>query len=103
MNTPIKAFSELKGKGFKIHEIAETANPSLPYGRRDFYKIVLVTGDMTIYYGDQRIEINGTFLFFAHPHVPHSVIQHSQRKERTYSHFHSLATEWTGLPAIELP
>jgi len=63
-----------------FHEIAETANPSLPYGRRDFYKIVLVTGDMTIYYGDQTIEINGTFLFFAHPHVPHSVIQHSQRK-----------------------
>lgn len=72
--------ADLKLKGFKVHEIPGTVNPSHSHSRRDFYKIVLVTGDMTIGYGDQTIEINDTFLFFANPHVPHSVVQHTERK-----------------------
>lgn len=70
----------LKLKGFKVYEISGTTNPSHAHGRRDYYKIVLVTGNMTIYYGDSTIEMNDTFLFFGNPHVPHSVVQHSQRK-----------------------
>jgi len=72
--------TDLKLKGFKVHEVSGTANPTQAHGRRDFYKIVLVTGHMTIYYGDQTVEMKDTFLFFANPHVPHSVIQHTERK-----------------------
>lgn len=72
---------DLKLKGFKVHEISGIVNPSHSHGRRDFYKIVLVTGDMTIRYGDQTIEINDTFLFFANPQVPHSVVDHSREKK----------------------
>lgn len=67
-------------KGFKVYPIAGAANPSHSHGRRDYYKIVLATGDMTISYGDQTIEAGDTFLFFANPHVPHAVVQHTERK-----------------------
>jgi AraC-like DNA-binding protein len=70
----------LKSKGFKVHELSGTDNPPPLHGRRDFYKIVLVTGDMTIYYGDQTIDINDTFLFFANPHVPHTVVHRTPKK-----------------------
>jgi AraC family transcriptional regulator, transcriptional activator of pobA len=70
----------LKSKGFKVHALAGTDTPPPLHGRRDFYKIVLVTGDMTLYYGGQTIEIKDTFLFFANPHVPHTVVHHTEKK-----------------------
>jgi len=73
-------FSDLKPKGFKVYEISRTVYPPLSYERRDFYKIVLATGDITIVYGDQTIDINDTFLFFSNPHVPYSVVQRSIKK-----------------------
>ena len=62
--------SDLKLKGFKVQEISGGVNPPHSNGRRDFYKIVLVTGDMIICYCDATIEINDTFLFFADPNIP---------------------------------
>ncbi len=73
--------ADSKLKGFKVHEVAAPINSSLSYGRRDFYKIVLATGHKTIGYGDKTIEVNDTFLFFANPHVPHSVVHHSTEKK----------------------
>ncbi|MDJ1498077.1 helix-turn-helix transcriptional regulator [Cytophagaceae bacterium DM2B3-1] len=61
-----------KVKGFKVLEITGPAYPALSYNRRDFYKIVLGTGNMHIYYGDQTFDITGTFLFFANPYIPYS-------------------------------
>ena len=71
--------SDLKLKGFRIHEISQPVNPSFTRGRRDFYKIGLVTGNMTVYYGDKILEINDTVLFFVNPNVPHSVVRHSKK------------------------
>jgi len=70
---------DLKLKGFKIHALPETVNLSAVHGRRDFYKIGLVTGAMTVYYGDKTLEINDTVLFFVNPNVPHSVVRHSKK------------------------
>ncbi len=78
---PAFTSADSKLKGFKVHEVAAPVNSSLSYGRRDFYKIVLATGHKTIGYGDQTIEVNDTFLFFANPHVPHSVVHHSTEKK----------------------
>ncbi|MFC6100331.1 helix-turn-helix domain-containing protein [Olivibacter domesticus] len=64
--------------GFKVYEITKPLDYSLALGRRDFYKIVLVMGDMTIGYGEQKIDINGTFLFFVNPNLPHSVVDHAR-------------------------
>jgi AraC family transcriptional activator of pobA len=81
--TKIKGFNvlDLKPKVFKVYEISQTVYPPLSYERRDFYKIVLISGDISICYGDQKIDINETFLFFSNPHVPYSVVQHSIKKK----------------------
>ena len=69
---------DLKLKGFKIHEMSKPVDPSFAHGRRDFYKMGLVTGNMTVYYGDKKYEINDTVLFFVNPNIPHSVVRHSK-------------------------
>ena len=73
LNTP-----ELKRKGFKIHEITGMANHGAARGRRDFYKMGLVSGHLTVCHGARTIEIKDTVLFFVNPHVPHSVVNHSK-------------------------
>jgi AraC family transcriptional activator of pobA len=69
--------SNLKLKGFKVYKTPLDVYPPLCYERRDYYKIALVTGDVTIDYGDQTFDMTDTFLFFSNPHVPFSVIQRS--------------------------
>jgi AraC family transcriptional activator of pobA len=77
---------DLKLKGFKVHELPASVNePHAPEdipvsrGRRDFYKMGLITGNMTVYYGDRVLEINDTVLFFVNPNVPHSVVRRSKK------------------------
>ncbi|HTI93905.1 MAG TPA: helix-turn-helix domain-containing protein [Puia sp.] len=88
---PESVTKDLKLKGFKVHQISETVNPSdaadrraVAHGRRDFYKMGLVTGDMTLYYGDRLLEITGTVLFFVNPHIPHSIVS-STKKRKGYA------------------
>jgi AraC family transcriptional activator of pobA len=69
---------DLRLKGFKVHELAASVDAPVSRGRRDFYKMGLVTGDMTVYYGDKILEIKDTVLFFINPNVPHSVVRHGQ-------------------------
>lgn len=64
---------ELKLKGFKVYEVNLPVSQVHPYTRRDFYKIVISTGHLIIHYADRSIEMDGTSLFFANPHVPYSV------------------------------
>jgi AraC family transcriptional regulator, transcriptional activator of pobA len=70
---------DLKLKGFKVHELPATINIPVSRGRRDFYKIGLVTGEMAVNYGDKFLEINDTVLFFVNPNVPHSVVRRSKK------------------------
>jgi len=72
---------DLKLKGFKIHALPETANRSVAHGRRDFYKMGLITGNLTVYYGDKLLEINDTVLFFVNPNIPHSIVRTSKKRK----------------------
>jgi AraC family transcriptional activator of pobA len=69
---------DLKLKGFKVHELPAYVDIPVSRGRRDFYKMGLVTGDMTVHYGNKLLEINDTVLFFVNPNVPHSVVRRSK-------------------------
>ncbi len=71
----------LKLKGFKVHELLTSVDIPVMRGRRDFYKMGLVTGNMSVYYGDKIIEIKDTVLFFVNPNVPHAVVRRSQNTE----------------------
>jgi AraC family transcriptional activator of pobA len=70
---------DLKLKGFKVHQLPAYVNTPTTPGRRDFYKMGLVTGNMTIYYDGKILEINDTVLFFVNPRVSHSVIRRSKK------------------------
>ncbi|QEC79820.1 helix-turn-helix domain-containing protein [Mucilaginibacter ginsenosidivorax] len=67
----------LRLQGFKVHELPSIVNIPAAHGRRDFYKMGLVSGEMAIDYGGQILELNGTVLFFVNPKVPRSVVRRS--------------------------
>ncbi|MES2278640.1 MAG: helix-turn-helix domain-containing protein [Bacteroidota bacterium] len=76
MEIPGVNMADLRLKGFRVHElpsIVDTRDLPVSRGRRDFYKMGLVDGRMTIYSGDRVLEIDGTVLFFVNPKVPHTV------------------------------
>lgn len=83
VNTPAPKVSDIKLKGFKVYEMSGAMKPTTLHGRRDFYKIGMINGDITLYYGDRIFKIKGTFLFCGNPHVAHSVIRHRESKGHT--------------------
>lgn len=74
---PVFTRADLQLQGFKAYEIIAPADALPAAGRRDFYKLVLATGRMTIGYGEQTRSLDDTFLLLVNPLVPHSVIHHS--------------------------
>jgi AraC family transcriptional activator of pobA len=81
METEIPGLSwdELKLRGFKVHELPTSVDVPVKTGRRDFYKMGLLNGDMTIDYSGQLVEVKGTVLFFVNPKVPHSIVRRVNR------------------------
>ncbi|BAU55682.1 helix-turn-helix domain-containing protein [Mucilaginibacter gotjawali] len=69
--------AELRLQGFKVHELPALVDVPAVHGRRDFYKMGLVTGEMTMVYGDRVVELKDTVLFFVNPRVPRSVLRRS--------------------------
>jgi AraC family transcriptional regulator, transcriptional activator of pobA len=63
---------DLQMKGFKAYEVETKVHPIPIYGRRDFYKVCLISGHTLLNYADRSIDIEGTFLFFGNPHIPYS-------------------------------
>ncbi len=76
---PGLSWDEAKLKGFKVHELSPSVDVPARTGRRDFYKMGLVNGDITIDYGGQIVEIKGTALFFVNPKVAHSIVRRVRR------------------------
>ncbi|OMP79189.1 AraC family transcriptional regulator [[Flexibacter] sp. ATCC 35208] len=69
--------ADLKSKGFKVHEVSGIVPAAEVHARRDYYKIVMVTGDFILKFGDKTMDIDGTYLFFANPNVHHTIIPRS--------------------------
>lgn len=70
---------DLRLKGFKVHELGASTEVPVKQGRRDFYKMGILNGEITIDYGGQLYDIKGTVLFFVNPKVPHSVVRRINR------------------------
>ena len=75
----ISEFPGISTKGFKVHDLPKYVSTQVSRGRRDFYKMGLLSGDVTIYYGDKFLETNDTVLFFINPKVTHSVVRLSKK------------------------
>lgn len=55
------------------HERVEPGKTKpLPYGRRDFYKIMLVVGDINMNYADRVVAVKKQALFFSNPQIPYN-------------------------------
>lgn len=61
-------------KGFKGYELDTSHNPVPSYNRLDFYKVSLLTGHVVLQYADRNLELTGTHLFFANPHLSYSTL-----------------------------
>jgi AraC-like DNA-binding protein len=66
---------DLRLKGFKVHELPPFVDAPVARGRRDYYKMGLVTGEMIIGRGDQLITFNDTVLFFVNPNMPRAHVR----------------------------
>jgi len=51
--------------------VGDNAKP-VPYSRRDYFKIMLVTGAYRMHYADQVVEIQKQALVFSNPQIPYS-------------------------------
>ncbi len=76
---PGLSWDESKLKGFKVHELYPSVDVPARTGRRDFYKMGLVNGEITIEQDGQTVDIKGTTLFFINPKVAHSIVRHVRR------------------------
>jgi AraC-like DNA-binding protein len=72
---------DLQLKGFKAYEVETRVHPIPIYGRRDFYKVCLISGHTLLQYADRSIDMEGTFLFLGNPHIPYS--SHIQSEQMT--------------------
>jgi len=56
---------------FHLAPFREGQATSVPYRRRDFYKIVLVKGNSRVHYADQVVEVKNQVLAFSNPQIPY--------------------------------
>ncbi|TPG62373.1 helix-turn-helix domain-containing protein [Hymenobacter nivis] len=56
---------------FRLDDFVGPAAQSLPYSRKDFYKINFVVGQSTYHYADKSVVIEDNALLFANPLVPY--------------------------------
>lgn len=68
-----KTILPVNPKGFKVSRSQVPRSIPTVFGRRQFFKIVLVNGSAKIRYGSRNIVLNGLSIFFANPEVPYSV------------------------------
>ena len=57
---------------FRIEDRIATNTTSTTYIRRDFFKIMLYSGNNSFHYGDRSVAVNGNTLLFFNPMVPYT-------------------------------
>jgi AraC family transcriptional activator of pobA len=57
---------------FQHEPVEQGKTKPLPYKRRDFYKIMLVIGDINMNYADRVVSIKKQALFFSNPQIPYN-------------------------------
>jgi AraC family transcriptional regulator, transcriptional activator of pobA len=63
---------------FNVEPFPDGIPRPVPYSRRDYFKIMQVTGNYNIHYADETIEIQKHALTFSNPQIPYSC-EHLER------------------------
>lgn len=92
---------------FNIFESAEfvgrEAKP-LPYSRRDFYKVALVSGRNRYYFADKVIEVEEHALMFANPQVPYQCEHLSEEQDGYFCIFtDAFFRQFTSIKLLDFP
>ena len=65
-----------KGMGhfnvFKLEDFVAKYCQTIPYSRKDFYKVSFIVGKNRVHYADKSIDIDKQALFFASPQIPYN-------------------------------
>jgi AraC family transcriptional regulator, transcriptional activator of pobA len=72
---------------FPLEPVEAGKTKPIPYKRRDFYKIILVIGDINMCYADKVIAIHQQALVFSNPQIPYKCEQLEQIKGGFYCIF----------------
>lgn len=56
---------------FRLEPIEEGQPITIPYRRRDFYKVMLVKGNTRVHYADKMVEVKKQALSFSNPQIPY--------------------------------
>ncbi|UOG73347.1 helix-turn-helix transcriptional regulator [Hymenobacter tibetensis] len=80
MNPTLSSLIDLQLKGFKVYEKNLTLPPAQQpllaaqiFNRRDYYKVLWLESTCVLRYAHHRLELDGSYLFFANPHIPYSL------------------------------
>ncbi len=70
------------------HEPVQPGKPrTVPYRRRDFYKIMLVFGNFDMHYADKVVTVQKQALFFSNPLIPYRCAQLENIRDGVYCIF----------------
>ncbi len=72
---------------FHLQPLIEGQPTSIPYRRRDFYKIMLVKGNSHVHYADRVIEVKNQVLSFSNPQIPYKWEHLDKIREGVYCIF----------------
>lgn len=56
---------------FKLEPLVGSNATSIPYKRRDYFKIMLVIGNSSVHYADKVVEVKKQALSFSNPQIPY--------------------------------
>lgn len=72
---------------FRLPPFVEGKPTSIPYRRRDFYKIMLVKGQSAVHFADQTIAVKKQALSFSNPQIPYKWEHLDEIREGIYCIF----------------
>ncbi|MEJ7647097.1 MAG: helix-turn-helix domain-containing protein [Chryseolinea sp.] len=72
---------------FRLEPFVEGKPTSIPYRRRDFYKIMLVKGQSEVHFADKTIAIKNQGLSFSNPQIPYKWEHLDKIREGVYCIF----------------
>lgn len=72
---------------FRMDNKAAAAQTSIPYRRRDFYKIMLIKGNARVHFADRVVEVKKQALAFSNPLIPYKWEHRQLMTECTYMIF----------------
>lgn len=74
---------------FELEPVTEDAPKTIPYRRRDFYKIMLVKGASRVHYADKVVQVQKQALSFSNPKIPYKWEHLDQITEGIYCVFNT--------------